>query len=56
MNNRFNFNADEIVYSRFFSGAALVVVSCNGSIAVLRDATKAGTFALPVGELTRVGG
>ena len=47
------FRTNEIVYSRFFPGKALIVVFCDNCIAVLREEGGNGTFALPVGELTR---
>lgn len=53
MSNRFDFRTNETVYCRFFPYEALVIVSNNGCVAVVRNPETNETYPIGVGCITR---
>lgn len=53
MSSRFDFRANETVHCRFFPYEALVVISCNGCVAVVRNPETGETYPIGVGCITR---
>jgi hypothetical protein len=53
MSNRFDFRPNETVHCRFAPYEALVVISCNGCIAVVRNPENGETYPIGVGCITR---
>lgn len=53
MANHFDFRTDETVYCRFAPYEALVVISNNGCVAVVRNPDNGETYPIGVGCITR---
>jgi hypothetical protein len=47
------YRPNEIVHSRFFPYEALIVVSCDGCVAVVRNPATGETYPAGVGCITR---